>query len=428
MITSVIGKIFLNAYNEEYGTNYDARTFFLEKFFPLFFDSDKKMLKAGNTSLGNPAYNKKTNKERLNILLEKIRCGQIDSSVCLDFPSFDSTTRNSGQVSELAIPISQDDVFLSWIGNGLKVGIKSDLKRKEELSILFFDKKILLDLSEGWIHYREALDCTKNLQGNQVHLWNTYWLSLICNSKNFDKHHPPKGICMLESKGNGSICIKALDWIKITIDVARQRNGANVLSYISGMDKNNNFTTIGFRTFIFTNIKRPLDLYEKYFGLDDGRIADTLWGTAHGIKTVCTNGTIGIKAMEPEGLMGYIRRGGIPKISKDKKTIININVYKIWILAMLNNEELWDKSQELAELLNAASIDKDKAISTKRKNLVENVLDATNKKQFIAAATEITSFVTDIDKFKEIVKEIHGMPTDNVPYFLTLVRFQFKTL
>lgn len=95
---------------------------------------------------------------------------------------------------------------------------------------------------------------------------------------------------------------------------------------------------------------------------------------------------------------------------------------------MLNNEELWDKSQELAELLNAASIDKDKAISTKRKNLVENVLDATNKKQFIAAATEIASFVADCDKFKEIVKEIHSMPTDNVPYFLTLVRFQFKTL
>lgn len=95
---------------------------------------------------------------------------------------------------------------------------------------------------------------------------------------------------------------------------------------------------------------------------------------------------------------------------------------------MLNNEELWDKSQELAELLNSASIDKDKAISTKRKNLVDNVLDATNKKQFITAATEIASFVTDIDKFKEIVKEIHGMPTDNVPYFLTLVRFQYKTL
>lgn len=95
---------------------------------------------------------------------------------------------------------------------------------------------------------------------------------------------------------------------------------------------------------------------------------------------------------------------------------------------MLNNDELWEKSQELAELLNEASSDKDKSISTKRKNLVETMLNATNKKQFIAAAEEVVSFIGKIDEFKGIVKEIHGMPTDNVPYFLTLLRFQYKTL
>lgn len=41
MITSNIGKIFLDAYNEKYGTSYDARTFFLEQFYPLFFDQNK---------------------------------------------------------------------------------------------------------------------------------------------------------------------------------------------------------------------------------------------------------------------------------------------------------------------------------------------------------------------------------------------------
>lgn len=95
---------------------------------------------------------------------------------------------------------------------------------------------------------------------------------------------------------------------------------------------------------------------------------------------------------------------------------------------MLNNEELWDKSIELANLLSEASSDKDKSISTKRKNLVEAVLGATNKKQFVAAATDIATFVSNTDKFKEIVKDIHCMPTDNVPYFLTLTRFQFRTI
>ena len=95
---------------------------------------------------------------------------------------------------------------------------------------------------------------------------------------------------------------------------------------------------------------------------------------------------------------------------------------------MLNNEELWDKSQRLAELLNEASFDKDKSHSTKRKNLVENVLQAVNKKQFIAAVTDVVAFVESKDELKSIVKEIHEMPTDNVPYFLTLMRFQYQSI
>ena len=42
------------------------------------------------------------------------------------------------------------------------------------------------------------------------------------------------------------------------------------------------------------------------------------------------------------------------------------------------------------------------------------MLNATNKKQFIAAAAEVVSFIGKIDEFKGIVKEIHGMPTDNL--------------
>lgn len=95
---------------------------------------------------------------------------------------------------------------------------------------------------------------------------------------------------------------------------------------------------------------------------------------------------------------------------------------------MLNNEELWDKSQRLAELLNESSVDKDKAHSTKRKNLVEDVLASVNKKQFIAAMTDVIAFAPSKDEIRGIVKDIHEMPTDNVPYFLTLLRFQYQSL
>ena len=54
MITSAIGKIFLDAFNREYGTQYNARSFFIEQFYPLFFDHNKYMMTAGNAPLENP--------------------------------------------------------------------------------------------------------------------------------------------------------------------------------------------------------------------------------------------------------------------------------------------------------------------------------------------------------------------------------------
>ena len=158
------------------------------------------------------------------------------------------------------------------------------------------------------------------------------------------------------------------------------------------------------------------------------RNAESMWGTAYGFRTACTAGAIGIRAMEPKGLRDYMENRKTIKAPKNEEETIKTNVYKIWILAMLNNDELWEKSQELARLLDAASTDTDKQLSTKRKNLVGNLLAATNKKQFVAAATEVAKYVEDRERFKDFVKEVHDMPTDNVPYFLTLLRFQINTL
>jgi len=54
MVTSTIGNIFVKAYNEKFGTDYDAKGFFMEIFYPLFFDHPKYMMTAGNSPLENP--------------------------------------------------------------------------------------------------------------------------------------------------------------------------------------------------------------------------------------------------------------------------------------------------------------------------------------------------------------------------------------
>ena len=431
MITSNIGKIFLDAYNEEYGTSYDARTFFLEQFYPLFFDQNKYMMTAGNSPLENPKLSwddmikgkkpfetPEQRKIRFEKLIKKIEESEADASIARGYASLDVTATTSGQVTDLKLPNSQEEIYTSWIGDALGIGVQGGF------SILFSKKEILLDIFEGWKLYRKCLNETSMLKGNQINTWNGQWLSHYYDPREYNADMPLAGYNPFNVNKDGIISIDTQTWTKILIGISKKYRNAQILGYIYSIGQTN--TTIGFIPFDLTQIRRPIHLYEKIFGMSNGRNAESLWGTAIGFKTACTYGAIGIKAMEPKGLRDYVYKGKQPKAHNYDN--INYNVYIIWIYAMLNNDELWEKSQELAELLNEASSDKDKSISTKRKNLVETMLNATNKKQFIAAAAEVVSFIGKIDEFKGIVKEIHGMPTDNVPYFLTLLRFQYKTL
>lgn len=431
MITSNIGKIFLDAYNEEYGTSYDARTFFLEQFYPLFFDQNKYMMTAGNSPLENPKLSwddmikgkkpyetPEQRKSRFEKMIKKTNKSEADMSIARGYASLDIAAPTSGQVTNLKLPNSQEESYASWIGDALGVGVQGGF------SILFSKKEILLDIFEGWKLYRKCLNETSMLKGNQINTWNGQWLSHYYDPREYDADMPLAGYSPYNTNKDGIINIDTQTWTKILIAVSKKYRNAQILGYIYSIGKTNK--TIGFIPFDLTQIRRPIHLYEKIFGMSNGRNVESLWGTAIGFKTACTYGAIGIKAMEPKGLRDYVYKGKQPKAHNYDN--INYNVYIIWIYAMLNNDELWEKSQELAKLLNEASSDKDKSISTKRKNLVETMLNATNKKQFIAAATEVVSFIGKIDEFKGIVKEIHGMPTDNVPYFLTLLRFQYKTL
>ena len=431
MITSNIGKIFLDAYNEEYGTSYDARTFFLEQFYPLFFDQNKYMMTAGNSPLENPKLSwddmikgkkpyetPEQRKSRFEKMIKKTDKSEADMSIARGYASLDIAAPTSGQVTNLKLPNSQEESYASWIGDALGVGVQGGF------SILFSKKEILLDIFEGWKLYRKCLNETSMLKGNQINTWNGQWLSHYYDPREYDADMPLAGYSPYNTNKDGIINIDTQTWTKILIAVSKKYRNAQILGYIYSIGKTNK--TIGFIPFDLTQIRRPIHLYEKIFGMSNGRNVESLWGTAIGFKTACTYGAIGIKAMEPKGLRDYVYKGKQPKAHNYDN--INYNVYIIWIYAMLNNDELWEKSQELAKLLNEASSDKDKSISTKRKNLVETMLNATNKKQFMAAATEVVSFIGKIDEFKGIVKEIHGMPTDNVPYFLTLLRFQYKTL
>lgn len=438
MITSNIGKIFLEAYNEENGTSYDARTFFLEQFYPLFFDQNKQMMYVINSPFvqqlpscrdcikGIKSFEDiEQRAKRLNAFIEKVENNDADMSIAIGYPSIEVNAKTSGQVTDLKMNTSKEDIFLSWIGGALGITVSGGV------SILFSHKNILLDIFKGWRFYRKALNETLMLDGNKINSWNGQWLFHYYDQREYEEENPLAYFAPYKVDKDGIIGIETQTWTKILIGISRKYDNSQLLGYIYSFGQTN--TTIGFVPFDLSQIRRPIHLYKKMFGMYNSRNAEDLWGTAIGFKTACTYGVIGIKAMEPKGLRDYVYPKGNkapkqPKAPKNENEQTNFNVYKIWILAMLNNDDLWEKSQELAELLNDASCNKNKSISTKPKNLVEAMLAATNKKLFVEAATEVIPFIDKIDEFKGLVKEIHGMPTDNVPYFLTLLRFQYRTL
>ena len=438
MITATIGKVFLKAYNEKYGTQYDAKTFFIKVYYPLFFDSNKYLQWVQNSPFVQMEQGQKVEtltqnerKEKLQKFIQKVdECKKPDASIAPGFPASEEKeyATTSGQVTNLNFSTTKDDVYLSWLGSSLSIGIKGGY-------LLLSEPTILLDLFEGWKWYRRALDTTERLKGNQINAWNGQWIAHRYDKGNFYPEQPMAGFAfdsLFETTKEG-ICISTLSWTTILIRIAKQFRNIKLFGYFYGFDAKRKLPiTFGFIPINLEGIRRPIDLYQKFFGMNDneGNKAEDLWGTEYGLKGSCKLGVIGIKAMQPEGLSQYIigdNGKNVKQPKYDEKQIINFHTYQIWLLAMLNNQELWDKSLEFAKSLHDF-VTQDKSISTQKKNIIKSVLSATTKRNFIASLEDLVSNTERVDCIEETAKIVHLMPTDNVPYFLTLVRFHYAII
>jgi len=430
MITATIGKIFLEAYNKKHSTNYDAKSFFVDVYYPLFFDSNKYLFWVSNSPFDQM---KKAHKvetmskaDRMNLLqsfLSKVDSSKSpDASIAPGYPASEEKgfATTSGQVTNLSISISKEDYYLSWFGAALGVGIQGGL------SILFSEPEILLDEFEGWKLYRMALDKNDQLKDYKLNTWNGQWLAHRYDKINFYPDQPMAGFNPYETTKDG-MGIATQTWTKILIGISRQFDYPKMMGYVYNLGNTN--TTIGFIPFHLEHIRRPIELYQKLFGEIEGREAEELWGTRKdGFKACCQKGAIGIEAMRPKDLEQYMTTDKGAKLPKyDEKQIISFHTYQIWLLAMLNNQEMWDKSLEFAKTLHDF-VAQDKSISTQKKNIIKSVLSATTKKNFISSLEDLVSNAESIGCIEDIAKVVHLMPTDNVPYFLTLVRFHYAII
>ena len=425
MIAANIGKIFLDAYNEKYKSNYSAKEFFVEKYFELFFNHEKYMQWVTNSPFvqgikKGVAPTPQERKAKLDTLVDKISKNDADASIAIGFPSLDLIASTSGQITSMKLPLNEEDVYLSWIGGGFGVGVQSGL------SLLFADKRILLDLFDGWQLYRDYLNKTPELRGNQINTWNGQWIAHRYDKRAFNPANPTALFSGFGSMKDGGMEVTTQSWTKVMIGIARTYPDTNLTAYIYSLGQTN--ITVGFIPFELPQIRQPFELYEKYFNTTDTEKVEQMFGTALGFTKACQMGAIGVNALEPKGFRDSLDKGIIPKYNeKDEEKKINYNTYQIWLLSMLNNEELWEKSLQIAKSLNDYSLS-DKNAKKAKSQEVTNLLASVNKKQFIEGLTFIVKGSDNSELSSSIAELIHTMPVDNVPYFLTLIRFQYAVV
>lgn len=150
--------------------------------------------------------------------------------------------------------------------------------------------------------------------------------------------------------------------------------------------------------------------------------------TIQGAKT----GAIGIKALEPASLREYMPGAKGPaklfKVPKDNNDPIRITytVYQIWIIAMLNNQQLLDLTQRIAMVLTQAGADNSQRGKKVNRNAVADLLESGQRRQLIERmAAFVESAPDQAELFDEIGDTIVRMPATDFPLFMALLKLKY---
>ena len=432
MIASSIGKIFLKEYNKRKGSSYSAQEFFEKVYHPLFFDHEKYMQWVVNSPFvqgirKGKSPTAKERREKLINLKEKMLESMADASIAIGYPSLDVMSTTSGQLTDLDLPLENEDFYASWIGGGLGVGVKGGL------SIYFDEPDILWKIFEGWHIYRNLLQELDQLRGNQIESWNGHWLA---HANSYD-YTPDQIFAPVESvttgKYKGMMEIPTKRWTEILIAIGQQYQNRSLLNgYVFSLGQMN--TTVGFIPFYLPQIRKPIQFYIELFGkseyLNNADRINSLFGSALGFLTACQMGVIGVRAMEPKDMKKFIgdgrNKGKTPNFfNADEEAQISFKTYQTWLLAMLDNKQLWDEAEMAAKAYLQYEAE-DKRNSTKHMRNVEAVLESTGKKKFIENNLPIIASGGESNEdVEQLVKSVNSMPEDSFRYYLTLIRFRY---
>jgi hypothetical protein len=434
MITTVVGRTFLEAYNKKYQSNKSPKEFFEEVYFELFYNHSKYMQWITNSPFVQMKAGQKPEtltfeerKEKLENLFVKAENEDPDGSFALGFPASEAKeyASTSGLVSDVLIPTNSDDIYLSWIGSGLGVGVAGGF------SILFNDPEITLQTFEGWKVYRKYLkdETLDKLRGNQINTWNGQWLTYSLDIDSFREDFDFTDLTnqKIFDVSATLVEVNTVNWSQLFFSLSQLYPNGEVTGYVYGFGQTNK--TIGFIPFYLKSGSRIIDIYKKLFGSadTDRKRFEALFGMH--IKRACELGSIGLQALRPDGITKYMGESKNLSFTKSEDTF-NYYAYKTWLIAMLtkNKDEINEYTLELAETILRY---RNKSKGMERPTLINKELFASKTKRgFIDSLTTIVKDLEndDLDIIKNLKDEVHLMTNEEFGYFCTLLKFDYAFL
>lgn len=457
MYTSVVGRTFLKKYNDVNQTNYSAKTFFDKELFEHIFNHKRYLVWAGNSpfvqGLGKkkPFFEPNERLEKLEKVHQKISAGERDASIALGFPASDNKgyATTSGLVTDLTIPNKEEEIYLSWIGGTLSLGVAGGY------TLLFDDPEILYATFQGWKHYRRFLNdpLFKKLPPYKLNTWNGQWLTYRFSkwySKDFNFNTLVNE--KIISNADNKLEINTVPWSRLFFSLSYFLKIESSTAYIFSLGSTNK--TVGFVPFHFQSGRNLINVYQKLFQGDNFQIKASQFESLFGrhIKRSCELGTIGMQALRPETLKKYfddtknikfistdikIKKGESTAsfeerkskvVAKNNEVIISYQTYKTWLVAMLskNKTDISDYSRDIAQ-----SLVKYRAGARKldRKNLLEKEFFKTNKLDMLKALDKIVSDESVeqeiVEKMNSLRDQLHFLNKEEFTYFILLLKFDY---
>jgi len=365
-------------------------------------------------------------------LTKKIEEGIPSGAIYVGYGAEEIQATSSGQITSMQINLDSEEIYASWIGEALAIGVSG------AMVMLIDEPEVLTALFEGWNYYRKYLEQTPNLKDKQIETWNGNWLSHRFDKK-FDTNNPLNNFQIAVTEVQGNIAIPTLAWSKVIFALAKKYPKKIITAYAYNLSQTN--TTLGFINLFLPEVRRLFEIRDALFIDESDSILNSQeiesLETFYNFRNACKIGTIGLKALEPEKLRDYMPKGsmlyskGLDFKFIDDNSYHIYQLYKIWIIAMLNKTELLQIASEVAKALviYEANGNKDNRGKKDKEQDANKVKDAKNVRDFIESLTEILEKEKENGEiFKNAVAQILIMPVDNFPLFATLVRFEYTYL